>query len=143
MSAIRHIRPSLAVGADLGGTRLRVVATRDGRVTARLTTRAPRLEDLEKFLHSVWATRGWTRRDIGALVVASRGIWTLRERRALARRLASLARRVHVLSDAQAALLGALGMGPGLLLLAGTRPTGIRPRPPCHRGRAGGLRPTV
>src|SRR5260370_1400651 len=63
MSAIRHIRPSLAVGADLGGTRLRVVATRDGRVTARLTTRAPRLEDLEKFLHSVWATRGWTRHD--------------------------------------------------------------------------------
>src|SRR5260370_31125203 len=96
MSAIRHIRPSLAVGADLGGTRLRVASTRDGRVTAKLTTRAPRLEDLAKFLHSVWSTRGWTRRDIGALVVASRGIWTLRERRALARRLASLPRRAHL-----------------------------------------------
>src|SRR5438128_11178064 len=103
MSAIRHIRPSLAVGADLGGTRLRVVATRNGRVTARLTTRAPRLEDLEKCLHSVWATRGWTRRDIAALVVASRGIWTLRERRVPARRLSPLARPVPPPSGAPGA----------------------------------------
>ena len=143
MSAIRHIRPSLAVGADLGGTRVRVVATRDGRITAKLTTRAPRLEDLEKFLHSVWATRGWTRRDIAALVVASRGIWTLRERRALARRLASLARRVHVLSDAQAALLGALGTGPGLLVLAGTGSIVIGRDRRGHWGRAGGLGPLL
>src|SRR5438477_5281073 len=109
MSAIRHIRRSIVVGADLGGTRLRLIATRDGHIATRLTTGAPRREDLEKFLHKVWKTRGWTRRDVGALVLASRGIWTVAERRALVRRLRSLARRVDVVSDAQAALLGALG----------------------------------
>ena len=143
MCAIRHIRPSLAVGADVGGTRLRVIATKAGRPVAKLTMRAPRLQDLEKFLHSVWDTRGWTRRDVGALVVASRGIWTPRERRALARRLASLARRVHVLSDAQAALLGALDHCPGLLVLAGTGSIVIGRDRRGRWGRAGGLGPLL
>ena len=143
MCAIRHIRPSLAVGADVGGTRLRVIATKAGRPVAKLTMRAPRLQDLEKFLHSVWETRGWTRRDVGALVVASRGIWTPRERRALARRLASLARRVHVLSDAQAALLGALDHCPGLLVLAGTGSIVIGRDRRGRWGRAGGLGPLL
>ena len=143
MYAIRHIRPSLAVGADVGGTRLRVIATKAGRPAAKLTMRAPRLQDLEKFLHSVWKTRGWTRRDVGALVVSSRGIWTPRERRALARRLASLARRVHVLSDAQAALLGALGHRPGLLVLAGTGSIVIGRDRRGRWGRAGGLGPLL
>jgi N-acetylglucosamine kinase-like BadF-type ATPase len=143
MYAIRHIRPSLAVGADVGGTRLRVIATKAGRPVAKLTMRAPRLQDLEKFLHSVWETRGWTRRDVGALVVASRGIWTPRERRALARRLGSLARRVHVLSDAQAALLGALGHCPGLLVLAGTGSIVIGRDCRGRWGRAGGLGPLL
>jgi N-acetylglucosamine kinase-like BadF-type ATPase len=143
MSAIRHIRPSLAVGADVGGTRLRVIATRAGKPIAKLTTRAPRLPDLANFLHSVWDRRGWTRRDVGALVVASRGIWTPRERRALARRLGSLARRVHVLSDAQAALLGALGDCPGLLVLAGTGSIVIGRDRRGRWARAGGLGPLL
>jgi N-acetylglucosamine kinase-like BadF-type ATPase len=143
MSVIRHVRPSLAVGADVGGTRLRVSAVRDGRAVTRLTTRAPRGPDLANFLHTVWASRGWTRRDVAALVVASRGIWTLRERRALARRLGGLARRVHVLSDAQAALLGALDDGPGLLVLAGTGSIVVGRDERGRWARAGGLGPLL
>src|SRR5262245_46386004 len=108
MSAIRHVRRQLAVGADVGGTRLRLVALRDGRVVGRLSIPAPPVTDLVKFLPRLWKSRRWTRRDVGALVVASRGIWTARERRLLASELSSLAVHVEVLSDAQAALLGAL-----------------------------------
>jgi N-acetylglucosamine kinase-like BadF-type ATPase len=53
-------------------------------------------------------------------VVASRAVWTARECAALARSLRRLARRVQVVPDAQAALLGALGDRPGVLVLAGT-----------------------
>jgi len=98
---------------------------------------------LVKFLHTVWRRRGWNRRDVGALVVASRGIWTLRERRTLARRLGSLAQRVHVLSDAQAALLGALPDGAGLLILAGTGSIVVGRDRRGRWGRAGGLGPLL
>ena len=143
MSVIRHASGALAVGADVGATRLRLIAVRDGRVVGRLSTKAPRVEDLATFLHGVWKARGWNRRDIGALVVASRGIWTPRERYAQARRLARLATRVQVLSDAQAALLGALGDRPGLLVLAGTGSIVIGRDGRGRWGRAGGLGPLL
>ena len=47
-------------------------------------------------------------------------MWTPRERGAVRRRLRGLARRVEVISDVEAALLGALDGRPGLLVLAGT-----------------------
>jgi N-acetylglucosamine kinase-like BadF-type ATPase len=87
--------------------------------------------------------RGWTRRDVGALVVASRGIWTLRERRALAGRLARLAGHVEVLADAQAALLGALGSVPGLLVLSGTGSIVVGRDAHGRWARAGGLGPLL
>jgi N-acetylglucosamine kinase-like BadF-type ATPase len=74
--------------------------------------------ELGSFLLATLRRRGW--RDVGALVLGSRGIWTVAERRALARPLGRVARRVEVLSDAQLAHLGALGGGPGVLILAGT-----------------------
>ena len=144
MSLIRHVRRSIAVGADVGGTRLRLIAVDDGRIVRRLSTSAPRVADLAKFLQAIWKTQGWTRRDVGALVVASRGIWTLRERRALAARFARLAPRVEVLSDAQAALLGALGSDhPGLLVLAGTGSIVIGRDARGRWARAGGLGPLL
>lgn len=142
MSAIRRVNPSLAVGVDVGGTRLRLVAVADGRVAARISS-AARRDDLGKFLHRVWETHGWSRREVGALVVASRGIWTLRERRAMARRLGGLAGRVHVLSDAQAALDAALGRRPGLLILAGTGSIVIGRDDRGRWARAGGLGPLL
>src|SRR5207249_3457338 len=70
-------------------------------------------------------------------------VWTMRERRALALTLRGLAWRVEVISDAQAALLGAIGEGPGVLVLAGTGSIVV-----AHDGRgrwtrAGGLGPLV
>jgi len=143
MSVIRRAERPLAVGADVGGTRLRLTAARDGRVVAKLSREAPRAEDLEKVLRGLWRALGWRRRDVGALVVASRGIWTSRERRSLARRLARLAGRVEVLSDAQAALLGALGDRPGLLVLAGTGSIVVGRDAHGRWGRAGGLGPLL
>jgi N-acetylglucosamine kinase-like BadF-type ATPase len=143
MSMIRPNASSTAIGIDLGGTRFRLIAVRDGRVIGRLSTAAPPLSNLVKFLHGVWKQRGWTSRDVGALVVASRGIWTARERRDSARRLDRLAERVEVFSDAQAALLGALGDTPGVLILAGTGSIVIGRDARGRWARAGGLGPLL
>jgi N-acetylglucosamine kinase-like BadF-type ATPase len=136
-------KPPIAIGADLGASRLRLLAIRDGRVVGRLVTSAPPSPDLARFLLGVWKGRRWRRRDVGALVIASRGIWTATERRALASRFARLASRVTVLSDAQAALLGALGEAPGLLILAGTGSIVIGRDARDRWARAGGLGPLL
>jgi glucosamine kinase len=139
------IRPgiSIAIGVDLGATRLRLLAIQAGRVVGRISTAAPRSPDLANSLHGIWRARRWTRREVGALVVASRGIWTPRERRALASRFARLATRVEVLSDAQAALLGALGDSPGVLILSGTGSIVIGRDAGGRWARAGGLGPLL
>jgi N-acetylglucosamine kinase-like BadF-type ATPase len=76
-------------------------------------------------------------------VVASRGLWTPAERRILARALRGLAARVHVISDAQAALLGALGQQPGVLLLSGTGSIVVGRNARGRWARAGGLGPVL
>src|SRR2546429_269509 len=111
----------LCVGVDVGGTWVRVAASRGpGRVTTIVTPADRDLMRLAPLLRAIWQRRHWRRRDIAALVVASRALWTRRERRALALTLRGLAGRVEVIADAQAALLGAIGDGPGALVLAGT-----------------------
>lgn len=144
LSAVRHADRRLAIGVDVGGTWLRLVATRDGAPVASVVTRSDRdLRRLPAILAAVWRRRGWRRARVGALVVASRAIWTGRERRALARRLAGLARRVRVVPDAQAALLGALGDRPGVLVLAGTGSIVLGWDGHGRWARAGGLGPLV
>ncbi len=101
------------------------------------------LRRLPAILSAVWRRRGWRRARVATLVVASRAIWTARERRALARRLAGLARRVEVISDAQAALLGALGDRAGVLVLAGTGSIVVGYDGRVRWQRAGGLGPLV
>jgi len=59
--------------------------------------------------------------------VAARGVWTRAERRAAARRLRGVAARVEVISDAEAALLGAHDGRAGLLVLAATGLDRARP----------------
>lgn len=132
----------LVIGVDVGGTWLRIVALRSGRRAATLTAPAGRHPELGHLLRTVWKDRGWNGR-VAALVVASRGIWTSRERRATARRLRGLARRVLVLSDAQIALLGALGIRPGVLLLSGTGSIAIGRDAKGRWVRAGGLGPLL
>jgi glucosamine kinase len=143
MPANRRVGSSIAIGVDVGASRLRLVAVRDERVVGRLVSAAPAGSDLANFLHAVWNARGWSHREVGALVIASRGIWTAHERRGLARRFVRLATRVDVLSDAQAALLGALGDTPGVLVLAGTGSIVIGRDARGRWARAGGLGPLL
>jgi N-acetylglucosamine kinase-like BadF-type ATPase len=129
---------------DVGGTWIRIAVSRGERRLATTVDRADReLRRLVMLLGAIWRRRGFSRDDVAALVVASRALWTPRERRALALTLRGLARRVEVISDAQAALLGAIGDGPGVLVLAGTGSIVV-----AHDGRGrwtrvGGLGPLV
>ncbi len=146
MFTIRQVRdraPDIVVGADLGATWLRAQALRGGRPLARFTARARPGHDVATLLQALWQRRGWTARSVGALVVAARGVWTPGERRALARRLGHLARHVVVLSDAQAAHLGALGGKPGVLILSGTGSIVIGQNPRGRWARSGGLGPLL
>ncbi|HWO03684.1 MAG TPA: BadF/BadG/BcrA/BcrD ATPase family protein [Methylomirabilota bacterium] len=132
-------RPVVVV--DLGGTWVRVVASGPGRRVFRAPT--PGVAGLPAVLDRLWRRWRLSRRDVVALGVASRGIWTTGERRALARRLRRFARRVVVISDVEAAYLGALGGTAGVLLLAGTGSIALG----CDRRgrftRAGGLGPLL
>jgi N-acetylglucosamine kinase-like BadF-type ATPase len=138
MSHTRQRRPPLAVGVDLGGTWIRVVTIGDGRATRRVK-RVSRVPELAKILPRLLNSR----RIVGSLVVAARGVWTAAERGALQRRLRGLAARVEVISDAEAALLGALGSRPGVLLLAGTGSIVLGRDDRGRLARAGGLGPLV
>src|SRR3989442_1715830 len=143
MSTIRHKEQSWHVGVDVGGTWVRVIVLGGGRPAARLRMPAPPLRELGKCLLSLWKRRGWAQRDVAALVVAARGVWTLQEGRKQARLLRRLAQRVLVLSDAQAAHLGALGGGSGVLVLSGTGSIVIGRDGAERWERAGGLGPLL
>ena len=118
MSAIRPVLHPLAVGADIGASWIRLVARRGDRRVGRVRVSTNRIGSLGTFFPRALRAHGW--RDVAALVVGSRGIWTGPERVTLARRLAGCARRIEVLSDAQIAHLGALGNRAGVLILSGT-----------------------
>jgi len=145
-SADRHASRNLTVwvGVDVGGTWVRIAAWEGGRRVPTVVVPADRdLRRLAAVLGPVWRRRQWTRRRVVALVVASRGLWTEGERRALGRRLGKLAGRVLVISDAQAALLGAFGQRPGLLVLSGTGSIVVGWDARHRWARAGGLGPLV
>jgi N-acetylglucosamine kinase-like BadF-type ATPase len=134
----------LAVGVDLGGTRLRIVALRDGAVAWRRAAHAIALPELSSVLPTLLQRDARGRRPrVAALVVAARGVWTSRERRVARRRLAPLAARVAVIPDVEAALLGALGDRPGVLVLAGTGSIVVGRDRRGRLVRAGGLGPLV
>ena len=122
-----------AVGCDLGGTTLRVLARDRAGRTRRLRRDAVAVRALPGILRATLRRWGLRPSQIGALVIASRGVWTPAERRAAAATLRGLARRVRVISDVEAARDGALGARPGILLLAGTGSIAL------GRGRAGAL----
>ncbi len=132
----------LAIGVDLGGTWLRLVAlTPRGSVAGRARLHAP--ADLGDALHRMWRVRGWTKRRVTSLVVAARGVWTPAERAAVASGLRGLAGRVSAISDVEAAHLGALDGRPGLLLLAGTGSIALGRTARGAWLRAGGLGPLL
>ncbi len=132
----------VAVGVDLGGTRVRLAASAAGW-SRRVETRAPSLADLPGFLRRFWRQWRLSRGRVAALVVAAKGIWTPAERRLEERRLRGLARRVKVIPDVEAAFLGALGDCPGVLILAGTGSIVLGQNQRGRWARAGGLGPLL
>lgn len=144
MSGNRTVGQTLGVGVDLGASWLRVAALREGGRSV-LTARVPAtpVRELATALRTMWHRQGWRRCDVGALVVGSRAIWTPAERRALARSLSPLARRVLVMSDAETALIGAVGDAPGVLILAGTGSIVVGRDARGRAARAGGLGPLL
>jgi N-acetylglucosamine kinase-like BadF-type ATPase len=141
MSAIRRAQCPIVLGADVGGSWIRLVARRGDRRLGALRTPATCVGDLGRFFPTLLRARRWG--DAAALVVGARGIWTTAERRAVARRLAGVARHVEVLSDAQLAHLGALGVGAGVLILAGTGSIVIGRNRGGRWARAGGFGPLL
>jgi N-acetylglucosamine kinase-like BadF-type ATPase len=142
MSVAGHRQNRLVVGVDLGGTWVRVQALSEGGRVARVTTRAPRPRDIRRFLHRLWRQRGWQGR-VASLVVAARGVWTTPERTAVRALLRGLGQRVHVISDAEAAWMAALGDGAGVLILAGTGSIALARTARGRWARAGGLGPLL
>jgi glucosamine kinase len=144
-SAERHAtkRRLVCVGADVGGTWIRIAVWNGHRVATTVVPADRDLQQLASVLRAVWRRRRWNRRRVAALVVASRGLWTPAERRILSRALRGLASRVRVISDAQAALLGALGTRPGVLLLSGTGSIVVGRDGRGRWARAGGLGPAL
>lgn len=121
MPAGRRSQRLIAVGVDLGGTWLRALAVSlDGTRLGSFRSPASDLERLPDFLRALWRRWRLAPSRVAALVVATRGVWTAAEQKRQERRLRRLALKVKVISDAQAAYLGALGARSGLLVLAGT-----------------------
>jgi len=118
-----------------------MVARRGERRLGALRVTTTDAGELGKFFPAALRARGW--RDVGALVIGSRGIWTTAERRTMARRLGGVARRIEVLSDAQIAHLGALGGASGVLILAGTGSIAIARDTRGRWARAGGFGPLL
>jgi N-acetylglucosamine kinase-like BadF-type ATPase len=140
MSVAGHRRNRLVVGVDLGGTWVRVLALAESGRDSRVTARAPHARDAAPFLQRLWQQRGWRGR-VASVVVAARGVWTARERATVRARLRGLGRRVHVISDAEAAWMGALEGGAGVLILAGTGSIVLARTARGRWARAGGLGP--
>jgi N-acetylglucosamine kinase-like BadF-type ATPase len=131
------------MGVDVGGTWIRVAVVHpDGRMQ-RIARKATAVPDLRIFLLTTVRQESPRRRQALALVVASRGVWTPRERGRIAAALRGVAARVDVISDAQAALLGALGHRPGVLVLAGTGSIVLGRGTTDRWARAGGLGPLL
>jgi glucosamine kinase len=132
----------MAAGVDVGGTWVRVAVVEHQRLAKRLRRPVNRVPELSRFLLTLFP-RSSRRPRLAGLVVASTGVWTGRERRAVARTLRGLAARIEVLSDAQAALLGALGPSAGVLILAGTGSIVVGRDARGRWARAGGLGPLL
>ena len=138
-TAPRDGRPLVVV--DLGGTWVRVSVS--GAAPRAYRGPTPGVAGLPALLARLWRRWRLARGDLAALGVASRGIWTTGERRALARRLRRFAPRVVVISDVEAAYLAALGAVPGVLLLAGTGAIALGRDRRGRWAREGGLGPLL
>lgn len=128
---------------DLGGTWVRVIARDGGGGRRALTVTSPGLSGLPALLRQCWRRWRLSRDRVLTLVVASRGVWTAAERQRQQRRLRPFAHAVRVISDAEAAYLGAIGERQGIVLLAGTGSMVLARDRGGRWARAGGLGPLL
>ena len=131
-----------AVGIDIGGTWIRIKGLADTGHPA-FTLRRPMVSvsRLPAFLRRTFSHLGV---HPDCLVIASRGVWTLEERRAYARPLKGLAKTVHVISDVEAAWFGAFGGGrSSILVISGTGSIALGSNARRYMARSGGLGPML
>jgi N-acetylglucosamine kinase-like BadF-type ATPase len=140
ISAVHRDVPIVA-GVDLGGTWVRAVFIDAHGHVRQVRRRVTAVPDLGSFL--LTSMRRSAGRRLAALVMASRGVWTRVERQRVSGHLRGVAKRIVVISDAQGALLGALGGRPGLLVLAGTGSIVLGRDARGRWARAGGLGPLL
>src|SRR5438477_2835 len=94
-------REIVSIGVDLGGSWVRLAAVdAKGRLVRHFQAEAPALAHLPDFLRK--KLHSWKVLP-PHLIVASRGVWTPLERNHLKHALKTLARRVTVMSDVEAA----------------------------------------
>jgi N-acetylglucosamine kinase-like BadF-type ATPase len=134
---------ALAIGIDVGGTWIRIHASGAEGRPVRAATRVAAVVHCPTHLRAVGRRHGWSGRDVAALVVGSKGLWTRAECRRIARRLERLARTVRIVPDAQVAALGALDGQPGVRVLSGTGSIVVGHDGRGRWSRAGGFGPLL
>ncbi|HAZ08210.1 MAG TPA: hypothetical protein DCZ01_06760 [Elusimicrobia bacterium] len=129
------------LGVDLGATWLRICLS-DGR-RAVWTEKVPARDwrELPGMLTRLLRRRGPHR--VARLSVGGARLGAVKDRAALRRALAPLARRVRVVPDFEIAHLAAFGRGPGVLLAAGTGSVAFARGTDGRTTRAGGLGPLL
>lgn len=138
-----------SIGVDLGGTWMRVQAADEKQKLLKShKAPAPFLHDLPSVLKSVWKSWRVTRPE--HLVIASKGVWSLADRKALERQLKPLAKKVVVVSDVELAFESAFtkpkerpGTAHGILILAGTGSIAFGRDAHGAVARSGGLGPSL
>ncbi|MBI5208940.1 MAG: hypothetical protein HY927_03095 [Elusimicrobia bacterium] len=124
-----------SIGADWGGTWLRVcVARRSDGTLRRSREPAPAFDELPGRLRA-------SAPAADRLVIGCKGVWSARRRREAAEALAGLAKTVLVLSDVELARASAFAGGPGILVVGGTGSISYGLDGRGRAGRAGGLGP--
>lgn len=131
----------VSAGVDLGGTWVRVsVVNGSGRSIHSWKAPACTLHQLPGVLKKRF--QRW-RLTPDSLAVASRGVWSSKERADLKYALQGLAPRLTVLSDVEAAWLAAFGKGSGIVVISGTGSIAYGRNRKGHAARAGGLGPDI
>ena len=130
-----------ALGVDLGATWLRACLAegREELWTAKIA--AVGWRDLPNVLPRILRSRGLRR--VGTITVGGPRLGGEKDRAALRRALAPLARRVRVVPDFELAHLAAFGRGPGVILVASTGSVAFARGADGRSRRAGGLGPLL
>lgn len=134
--------PGLRLGAELGGTWLRLCLCDDsGRVLRRGRFTGGPWPDAPAMLRA--ALKRWGSPRLDSLVLGGKGLWAAPPRRRLAAALRRLSPRVTLMSDLELSHRAAFAGGPGVLLLAGTGTAALGRDGRGRLRRAGGWGPLL